>query len=101
MRHYFIKKFGIDPPIINGDQIPLHRNEPNGQATFNFKNHEAFVKENHHLSRERVTIFTQIASNENVSLSHNIHLKALANVQRSSRHLQEHNINGLIKVHTI
>ena len=30
------------------------------------KNHEAFVKENHHLSTELVTIFTQIGSNENI-----------------------------------
>ena len=68
LRHYFIKTFGIDPPIINGDQMPLHRNESSGQATLNFKNNETFVKENHHLSRERVTVFTQIASDANVKL---------------------------------
>ena len=68
MRHYFIRKFGIDPQIINGDQMPLHRNESSGQATISFKNYEAFVKEKHHLSRERVTVFTQIASNENIQL---------------------------------
>ena len=87
MRHYFITKFGIDPPIINCDQMLLHTNESSGQATRNFKNHEAFVKENYHLSRERVTVFTQIASNENI--------------HRSSRHPQEHTINGLTKVHTV
>ena len=48
--------------------MPLHRNESRGQATLSFKNHEAFVKENHHLSREHVTVFTQIASNENIQL---------------------------------
>ena len=26
-RVFFMKKFGVDPPIINGDQMPLHRNE--------------------------------------------------------------------------
>ena len=58
LRYYFIKTFGVDPPIINGDHMPLHRNESSGQATLSFKNKEVFVKENHHLSRERVTVFT-------------------------------------------
>ena len=40
----------------------LHRNESRGQVTLSFKNKEVFVKENHHLSRERVTVFTQIAT---------------------------------------
>ena len=38
LRHYFIKTFDVDPPIINGDQISLHRNESSGQATLSFKN---------------------------------------------------------------
>ena len=67
LSHYFIKTFGIDPPIINGDQMPLHKNESSGQATLNFKN-EMFVTENHHLLREDVTVFTQIASDTNVKL---------------------------------
>ena len=65
MRLYFNTKFGIDPPIINGDHMPLHKNESSGQATLSFKKHDVFVKEKHHLSRERVTVFTQIASTEN------------------------------------
>ena len=68
IRHYFIKTFGIDPPIINGDQMPLHRNDSSDQATLNFKNNETFVNENHHLLRERVTVFTQIASDTNIKL---------------------------------
>ena len=36
--------------------------------TLNFKINENFVKENHHLSREFVTAFTQISSNANVKL---------------------------------
>ena len=40
----------------------IHRNESSGQKTLNFKNSECFVKENFHLSRERVTVFTQISS---------------------------------------
>ena len=38
--------------------MPMHRNESSGQGTPSFKNHETFVKENHHLSRQRVTVFT-------------------------------------------
>ena len=67
VRHYFITKFGIDLPIMNGDQIPLHRNESSGQTTFCFKNHKTFAKVNHHLSRG-FTVVTQIASNENIQL---------------------------------
>ena len=58
IRRYFIEKYGIDPPIISGDQMPLHRNESSSQKTLNFKGEETFVKENHMLFRERVTVFT-------------------------------------------
>ena len=27
VRKFFIDRYGVDPPIINGDQMPLHRNE--------------------------------------------------------------------------
>ena len=68
MIRYFIETLGIDPPIINGDQMPLHRNESSGQSTLNFKNNETFVKENCLLSRDHVTLFTQIAADTNVKL---------------------------------
>ena len=68
LRYYLIKTFGVDPPVINGDQMPLHRNESSGQATLGFKNKEVFIKENHHLSRERVAVFTQIATDVVVNL---------------------------------
>ena len=42
--------------------MPLHRNESSVQRILIFKNQETFVKENHHLSRERATAFTEIAS---------------------------------------
>ena len=48
--------------------MPLHRNERSKQATLAFKNLETFVKENAHLSRERVTVFTQVATDENIKL---------------------------------
>ena len=69
-----------------------------GKQHLILKKNEAFVKENRHLSREHVTVFTQIASNGNAQLAPEF---ALANNHRSSRHLQEHTINGLTKVHTV
>ena len=67
VRRYFIETFDIDPPIINGDQMSLHRNESSEQKTLNFKNQETFVKENHHLSRECMTTFTQVASDTKIT----------------------------------
>ena len=64
----FHQNFGVDPPILNGDQMSFYRNESSGQATLRFKNKNAFVKENHHLSRERVTVFKQIAIDGGVDL---------------------------------
>ena len=52
----------VDPPIINGDQMLLHRNESSQQKTFNFKNQDTFAKENYNLSRERATVYTQLCS---------------------------------------
>ena len=46
LRYYFIKKFGVDPPVTNGDQIPLHRNDSSRQATLNFKYNKIFVQQN-------------------------------------------------------
>ena len=68
LRYYFIKTFGVDPPIINGDQMQLHWNETSGQAILNFINKEVFTKENYNLLRERVTVFTQIATDGGVDL---------------------------------
>ena len=46
--------------------MPLHRNESSGQKSLNFsgRDQSCFVKENHHLSRERCTVMT-IASSSN------------------------------------
>ena len=42
--------------------MPLHRNKSSSQKTLNFKGEETFVKQNHMLPRERVTVFTQVSS---------------------------------------
>ena len=62
VRKYFIDKYGVDPPVINGDHMTLHRNESASQKTLSLKSEEFFVKENYMLSRERVTCFTQLCS---------------------------------------
>ena len=62
MSMFFIVKYGVDPPTINGDQMPLRRIENSQQKTMNFKGQDTFVKENYILSRERVTVFTQVSS---------------------------------------
>ena len=38
VRKYFIHKYGVDPPAINGDQMPLHRNESASQKTLFYQN---------------------------------------------------------------
>ena len=48
--------------------MSLHRNESSGKATMSFKNLDKFVKENTHLSRERVTAFTQVSSDPTINL---------------------------------
>ena len=34
VRKFFIDRVGIDPPTLNGDQMPLHRNESSTQKNF-------------------------------------------------------------------
>ena len=29
--NFFLKTYGVDPPVINGDQMPLHQNESTTQ----------------------------------------------------------------------
>ena len=68
VRKFFIDNFGVDPPIINGDQMPLHRNESATQKTLNFTGFDTYVKENYTLTRERVTVYTQVASDSSIKL---------------------------------
>ena len=68
VRNFFLKKFGVDPPVINGDQMPLHRDESGSQKTMSFKNLDAYVKENYSLTRERATVYTQVSSDPTMNL---------------------------------
>ena len=68
VRNFFLKKFGVDPPVINGDQMPLHWNESGSQKTMSFKKLDAYVKENYSLTRERATVYTQVSSDPTMNL---------------------------------
>ena len=68
VRKYFIDKYGVDPPVINGDEMPLHSNESASQKTLFLKSEEVFVKENYLFSRERVNCFTQLFNDPKTEL---------------------------------
>ena len=68
VRKFFLDNFSIDPPVINGDQMPLHRNESALQKTLNIQGCDTYVKENYSLSRERVTAFTQASSDPSIKV---------------------------------
>lgn len=68
VRKYFIDNFGVDPPVLNADQMPLHRNESHAQKNLNFTSMDTYVKEDYSLSRERITVYTQACSDPTVSL---------------------------------
>ena len=48
--------------------MPLHRNESASQKTTSLKDENVLVKENYMLSRERVTVFTQVSREKEVNL---------------------------------
>ena len=75
IREYFLERYGIDPSIINGDQIPLHRNECTSQKTLPLSSETVFVKKNYMRSRERVTCFIQLCSGPKVTLRDQIYFK--------------------------
>ena len=52
VRKFFIDNFEIDPPIINEDQMPVHRNKSASQRTLNFTGLDTYVKEDYSLARE-------------------------------------------------
>ena len=53
----------LDLPTINGDQMPLHRNESSTQKILNFVDMDAYVKENYNLSCEIVVQITTLIQN--------------------------------------
>ena len=68
VKKYFYDTYGIQPPIINGDQMSLHRNKRGSEKTLPLKSERVFVKENYMLSRERVTCLTQLCNDTKVTV---------------------------------
>lgn len=64
VRYWFSSKFGKEITVINGDQMPLHQNENASQKSLSFKGETTYVKENYMLSRERITVFTQVSTDQ-------------------------------------
>lgn len=62
VRNFFPKTYRVDSPVINGDQMPFHRNESTTQKTMAFKNMDTYIKENYSLSHKRATVFMQVSS---------------------------------------
>ena len=69
VRHTFMQLYRVDPEIITSDQMPLHRDESSGQSSMNFQGaaQTIYVKENHSLSREHITVMTSVASGKQSS----------------------------------
>ena len=64
VHYWFRSRFGQENPIINVDQMPLHRNESAVQKTFSFRGETTFVRGNYMISQERITVFTQVSSDK-------------------------------------
>ena len=82
VRYTFTKLYGVDPEIVMSGQISLHRNESSNEKTLNFKGAPptTYVKENHSLSRERITAMTSLAYGRPFSApEQDLFLKELAN----------------------
>ena len=60
---FFLDNYGLDPLIINGDQMLLHRNENSSQKPLTFTGIDTYVKENCSPSGERVMDFPQLCWN--------------------------------------
>ena len=52
----------VDPPIINGDQTPLRCSGSSSEKALSIAGYDTYVTGNYSLSRERVTVFTQVSS---------------------------------------
>ena len=70
--------------IPPNEKMPLHRNEACGQKTLALKNEDVIVKENYHLSRERVSFLSQIASDESIELVNEFCFKGAPESKRKS-----------------
>ena len=67
VRKFFIDNFSVDPPVINDNQMVLHRNEGAFQKTLNIQGYNTYVNGSYSLSRERVT-FTLTSSDTSIKV---------------------------------
>ena len=94
LKNVWTVRNGVDPPVINGDQMPLHRNESGSRKTMSFKNLDAYVKENYSLTRERATVYTQVSSDLTINLIPEFIFKG------KGTHMKLNASNGAIVDHT-
>ena len=66
VQNFFIKKYSINSPVINGDQMSLHRNKNASLKTLAFKGLDTYVKENYMFPREIASVFTQTSSDSSI-----------------------------------
>ena len=76
VRKCFIENFGVDPPVLNGDQLPLHRNESSTQKILNFTGLDTYVKENHFFQKNELLFTLKFAVTLKSHLNQNLCLKA-------------------------
>ena len=95
-RKYFIDKYGVKPPVISADQMPLLHNASASQKTLSLKSEEVFVKENYSFQEKEL-----LASHSFVvtrKLNWNQNLSSKLNVHEHTSLLQKtYIINGLQK----
>lgn len=90
VRVFFKKRLKVkDVDIINGDQMPLHRNETAGQKTLTIKDCPIYVKENYMLSMERVTVFTQASSKNGLGMRPQFVFKGKGTILHDKLHRPE------------
>lgn len=72
VRVYFLKKLGVaEVPIINGDQMPLHRNETASQKTMSLKDCSTYVKVGIELRMLQLENFVNLCT---ITFKHTSHL---------------------------
>ena len=64
VRVWFKKVVAIDVPIVNMDQMPQKQNKINSQKSLTIWDQDTAVKENHQLTRQRITCLTILSSQE-------------------------------------
>ena len=75
VRKFFLDTYGIGPPIINREQMPLYRNERASQRTLSLKSETTFVKENYMLSGGKYLVLLRFAAIPKSSCSQNLSSK--------------------------